>query len=157
MSHLARRLFLPSCLALFLTAVGCSDGKPPMNGDVQGVAKFNGAPLVGVVVQFVPDGVSGLLSANATTDAKGHFELFTGDQPGAVVGKHKVIVLVGRGNASRADDPQAAQADNSAPAAASGKAPRLPAWTSDLRQTKITMDVTADKHAGYDFDLGKSG
>ncbi len=144
---------------VFLAGVpGCSGGKPPMNNNVKGVVKINDTPLVGVVVQFVPDGVSGLLSASAISDAQGHFELFTGEEPGAVIGKHKVVIIAGRGNASRANDPQAPQLDAGNQAATMPKAtPRLPPGCGDLRQSKITMDVTANKHDGYDIALSTSG
>ena len=143
---------------ILLLASGCSSGKPPMNNDVQGVVKLNGTPLPGVIVQFVPDGVSGLLSASAITDSQGHFELSTNDQPGAVIGQHKVLIIAGRGNASRANDPQAPQMDATNQAAPAAKAiPRLPSGCGDLRQSKVTLDVTADKHNGYDVILTTSG
>ncbi len=128
-----------------------------MNNDVQGVVKLNGTPLPGVIVQFVPEEQSGLLSGTAISDAQGHFELFTGDQPGTVIGKHKVLVIVGRGNTSRANDPQAPQMDDgNQPATASKAIPRLPPGCGDLRLTKISHEVTADKHSGYDVNLTTS-
>ena len=154
--QLRKLIYLP---LVFLAGVpGCSSGKPPMNNNVQGVVKLNGTPLAGVIVQFVPDGISGLLSASAISDAQGHFELVTNDEPGAVIGKHKVVIIAGRGNSSRANDPQAPQLDAGNQAAAMPKTtPRLPPGCGDLRQSKITLDVTADKHDGYDIALTTSG
>jgi hypothetical protein len=144
-------------LAVLLTCVGCWKAHVPMNDKVEGTVKLNGKPVVGVLVAFVPDGVSGLLSGSAITDANGHYEMQTGEQPGAVLGKHSVLIHVGRGNTSRADDPQAAQPDaaNTAPAPAMGAA-RVPPGYSDLQKPLLKVEVTADKHTDYDFDLGKS-
>ena len=107
----ARRLGLLS-LTVLLTCVGCWKANVPMNDKVEGTIKVSGKPLAGVVVAFVPDGVSGILSGSAITDANGHYEMQTGEQPGAVLGKHSVLIHVGRGTSSRANDPQAAQADS---------------------------------------------
>ena len=146
-----------TCLTLAVCASGCGKAPPPMNDKVEGTVKVGGAPLVGVLVQFVPQGESGLLSASAITDAQGHYEMQTGEHPGAILGKHSVIVLVGRGNNARANDPQAAQAPddaNAAPAPAKGN-PKIPPGYSDLQKPLLTVEVTADKHTDYDFDLGK--
>lgn len=143
-------------LVVILICSGCWKSQAPMNDKVEGTLKVNGIPLVGASIQFVPDGVSGLLTGYALTDAQGHFEMQTGELPGAVLGKHSVIIQVGRGNASRANDPQAAQPDggNPVPAAPKGN-PTLPPGYSDLRKPLLTVDVTPDRHTDYNFDLGK--
>ncbi len=125
-----------------------------MNNDVQGTVKVDGTPLAGVMVEFVPDGVSGLLSGSAITDAKGHYEMQTGEHPGAVIGKHHVILIAGR-SAGRGD-PQAAQPDENNPAPPTTKGgPRIPPGYSDLRKPLLTVEVTADKHTDYNLDLSK--
>ena len=144
-------------LVVLVTCVGCWKANAPMNEKVEGTVKVNGKPLAGVIVSYVPEGVSGLLSGSAITDANGHYEVQTGESPGAVIGKHSVLIHVGRGLASRANDPQAAQPDpaNSAPAPATNAA-RIPPGYSDLQKPLLTVEVTADKHTDYDFDLGKT-
>ncbi len=74
-----------------LAWVGCSNGG---GGDVQlvdvvGTVTYNGAPLSGALVTFVP--AKGPL-AMGKTDAEGKFSLSTGAEKGAVVGDAKVAV-----------------------------------------------------------------
>ncbi|HEV8059809.1 MAG TPA: hypothetical protein VGP68_08040 [Gemmataceae bacterium] len=149
-----RRLACMS-FVVFVICAGCGTAPPPMNDNVQGTLKVSGTPVAGVMIQFVPDGVSGLLSASAITDSQGHFEMQTGEHPGAVLGKHSVIIQVGRGLSTRGNDPQAAQPDENNPATAKGN-PRIPPGYSDVRKPLLTVEVTADKHTDYNFDLGKT-
>jgi hypothetical protein len=149
-----RQILATFALGFLLMCMGCGKSQPPMNDDVQGTLTVNGAPLVGVMVQFVPENISGEYTASAVTDAKGHFDLRTLDQSGAVIGKHKVIVLVGR-EGGRANDPQAAQPNDAGAAPIAKNNPQVPPGYSDLRKTTLTIDVTADKH-GYDLELGKA-
>jgi hypothetical protein len=156
-SHNMWRQLASLGFVVLVTCGGCWKSQVPMNDRVEGTVKLNGTPLVGVVVEFVPEKVSGLLSGSAITDGQGHYEMQTGDQPGAVIGKHNVIILVGRGNAGRGNDPQAANADDNNPAPSSLKGnPRIPPGYSDLQKPLLTVEVTADKHTDYNFDLGKS-
>ena len=97
-----------------------------------------------------------MLSGSAITDPQGHYEMQTGEHPGAILGKHSVIIIAGRGNTSRANDPQAAQPpddNNAAPAPAKGN-PKIPPGYSDLQKPLLTVEVTADKHTDYDLNLG---
>ncbi|HEV8061996.1 MAG TPA: hypothetical protein VGP68_19110 [Gemmataceae bacterium] len=140
----------------FFVCSGCGTAPPPMNNDVQGTVKVNGTPLAGVMVEFVPDGVSGLLSGSAITDGQGHYEMQTGDHPGAVIGKHHVILIAGRSSNGRGNDPQAAQPDENNPAPPTTKgSPRIPPGYSDLRKPLLKVEVTPDKHTDYDLELGK--
>lgn len=145
------------CLGIAASCVGCWKAQAPMNDKVEGTIKVNGVPLAGVVVEFVPDGVSGLLMGTAITDPKGHYEMQTGELPGAVLGKHSVIILVGRGapTASRAADPQAAPADDNLAPPPPKSNPKVPPGFSDVRKPLLSVEVTADKHTDYDFDLAK--
>ncbi len=150
-----RRLASTAFAALLISS-GCGKAPPPMNNDVQGTVKINGAPLAGVMVEFVPDGVSGLLSGSAITDGQGHYEMQTGDHPGAVIGKHHVILIAGRSSNGRGNDPQAAQPDENNPVPPTTKgSPRIPPGYSDLRKPLLTVEVTADKHTDYNLELGK--
>jgi hypothetical protein len=56
---------------------------------VEGVVKLNGAPVEGAGVLFMPS--SGPF-ATGTTDAEGKFTLTTANEPGAIIGDHRVII-----------------------------------------------------------------
>jgi hypothetical protein len=87
----AAGLLVTACL---LAAAGC--GGPPLEfAEVRGKVTLNGAPLYGVVVTFYPDGVGkdSPPYARGTTDDAGQYKLSTQEgKPGAVVGKHRVVV-----------------------------------------------------------------
>ena len=153
----AWRYLAATCLSLTVCLSGCGKSPPPMNDNVQGTVKVNGTPLVGVLVQFVPQGESGLLSGSAITDAQGHYEVQTGEHPGAILGKHSVIIVAGRGQHFAGQRPSgcsAARRQQPAPAAPKGN-PRIPPGFSDLQKPQLTVEVTADKHTDYDLELGK--
>jgi glycine/D-amino acid oxidase-like deaminating enzyme len=83
-----------SAFAVFLAA-GCSSSKiAPVSGRVT----LNGKPLAGVHIGFQPIGKPGELNPGggsyAITDADGQFRLLLvdGEQPGAVIGKHRVEI-----------------------------------------------------------------
>lgn len=91
MFPLRRSLILISLIVVS----GCSRG--PKLIEVEGELKLRGKPLPGVIVCFVPDAEAGTLGPRSTgwTDEQGHFRL-TCDKPykpGAVEGKHRVILL----------------------------------------------------------------
>lgn len=82
---------------LLLAGPGCSSG--PTLAEVEGTVTLGGTPLPGVQVLFSPDvgkDDDGRLSS-AVTDDKGHFVLTFADakqpRPGALVGKHKVMLI----------------------------------------------------------------
>jgi hypothetical protein len=85
--------------SLLLTSLivlsGCSRG--PNLVEVEGALKLRGKPLPGVMVCFVPDAEAGTPGPRSTgwTDEKGYYRLMCDKpyQPGAVEGKHRVIVL----------------------------------------------------------------
>jgi hypothetical protein len=125
-------------IALPLVTCGCGKkGKEwTFNDQVEGVVKLEGAPVANVFVQFVPDDPEeqGPIS-RGITDAKGHFRLATDDErDGAVIGKHRILVFAGRTDTG---------------ARAGGNVP--PSYRN-VKDTKLTLDVTPDKHS-YDVDL----
>lgn len=88
-----------SCFALTLLA-GCGSGPAdlPDLAPVSGAVTLDGQPLSKAVIQFVPD--AGGRSSTATTDDQGHYELlYTSDYMGASLGKHKVTISTGEGEA----------------------------------------------------------
>jgi hypothetical protein len=139
-------------LGLLLVAAGCSGSGGTLNNQVEGTVKLDGVPLANAVIQFVPD-VEGLVQApqsNGTTDTSGHFTLTCENKrPGAILGKHNVIVIVGRGDDNRTNDmdpPPKSATDNS-------KTPKVPQFYSVVAKTPLQIEVTADKHTGYDLEL----
>lgn len=81
-------------LAMF--ACGCSPTPPPVTL-VEGVVLLDGKPLPNAQVQFIPnlEQFGAEMNSTATTDDHGRFELKCTykAQPGAVVGKHWVLVI----------------------------------------------------------------
>jgi hypothetical protein len=75
--------------ALAITAAGCSGGDELLLADAAGTVTYNGDPLEGATVIFVPD--SGL-PATGVTDADGRFTWNTRGEPGAVIGAGKVAI-----------------------------------------------------------------
>jgi hypothetical protein len=72
-----------------ITAVGCGRGDKLLLADAGGTVTYNGDPLEGATVVFVPD--SGL-PATGITDAEGRFTWNTRGDSGAVVGLGKVTI-----------------------------------------------------------------
>lgn len=79
-------------LGALLTLVGCGSGKNIGAVKATGTVTFDGKPLEGATVSFIPEGEGGR-NASGLTDAQGNFRLTTlepGD--GALPGKYKVTV-----------------------------------------------------------------
>lgn len=88
--RLAAGLVLNATLALL---IGCA--RQPQFTEVKGKVVLNDKVLAGAVVTFYPEtaGNEHLPSAFGKTDAAGNYTLVRSDgQPGAVVGKHRVVV-----------------------------------------------------------------
>jgi len=123
---------------LVALAAGCSGDNWVMNEQVDGTVKLDGKPVANAVVEFVPsvDTKKQAPVSRGTTDEKGHFVLECDNKKsGAVIGKHSVLVLTGRG-----------EDDAKQPVSA------VPNVYSNLAKTPLKIDVTADKHT-YDLDL----
>jgi hypothetical protein len=110
---LARFSYAFTLLTLMgLTVVGCGGPKAKFTEPVEGTLTWGKTPIAGVRIQFVPvtaDKGDQATISSATTDENGFFSLKRDDngKPGAVVGKHKVVVMAGRpgtGARSRDDD-----------------------------------------------------
>ena len=137
-------------LALLLAGAGCGAPACTHNEKVEGTIRLDNVPLANVVVQFVPDvdATRQAPGSSAYTDARGHYQLTCDNQrPGAVVGKHRVVVLPGRAGAG--DD-----VDAEAEAARKGRrgGPQVPAAYTRLQKTPLRVEVTPDLHS-YDLSL----
>src|SRR5437899_202900 len=129
-----------------LAGTGCESGpKYELNDKVEGVVTIDGIPLPNVAVQFIPQGESGTKKvalqaplSQGQTDEKGHFDLICSDKPGAVIGKHKVVILPGRG---RGDDRDAAVAPEGQ-AQAGKRIPPVPEQYKIAGTTPAAVEVT---------------
>ena len=147
-----------SCWFVLLLLLGSGCGKTPVFNDlVEGAAKLDGKPLGNAHILFVPDepdikapGSSGI------TDEKGHFQLMREDgEPGALVGKHLVVVVRGReANRALGENPDAAEGGPNAKAK-KDRRPIPPAYTM-ASKTKLIVNVKPDEHT-YDLELFSGG
>ncbi|MDB5312038.1 MAG: hypothetical protein JWO38_6240 [Gemmataceae bacterium] len=134
-------------LGAVLVLAGCS--RTPsytQNESVEGTVTLDGVPVANAVVQFVPDVNQSTQTppSSGYTDEKGHFSLACDNKkPGALIGKHNVVVLPGRGGAADEDE---------AKAAARGKAAPVPTAYTVVSKTPLKVEVTADQHT-YDLSL----
>ncbi len=146
MPTVTRPLLLYLGLALVLLASGCA--RPPQVTEVEGTVLLNNEPLPNALVQFVPDlpGQEGSLSSNAVTDDKGNFRLVCsrGQEPGAVVGKHRVVITDAPPPAEvRGLSPKAQQAE--AKYRAGLKNRPIPETYGSVLKTPLVIEVTPDK------------
>jgi hypothetical protein len=134
---------------LLLLASGC--GKALVFNDaVEGTAKLDGKPLGNAYVQFVPD-EPGVKAPGSTgiTDEHGHYRLTReGGEPGALVGKHLVVLLRGR----EARPGLGEQPDPAESAKAKKDRRPIPPTYMMASKTPLKVEVKLDQHS-YDLDL----
>ncbi len=86
----AQRMLQTLAFVPLVLMIGCAEKTKLAR--VEGVVKQNGKPMADIMVEFLPDSKEGVRSIGKT-DEKGHYTLATDDdEPGAVVGVHKVVV-----------------------------------------------------------------
>ena len=79
-----------SLLFVVVTLTGCGSDGPEL-ADVSGTVTFNGKPLRGAIVTFVPQ--AGGSTSSGVTGADGGYELmYLRDKHGAMLGKHNVTI-----------------------------------------------------------------
>ena len=132
----------PALALALVLAAGCGSGRNwKYNEQVEGAVKMDGAPVPNVLVRFVPDDptVQGPTSSGYT-DEKGNFTLTCENgKKGAVLAKHNVLVIAGRGPEE----------------AGGGRRISIPPVYANPVQTPLQLEVTADKHT-YDLALSRS-
>jgi hypothetical protein len=132
------RSLVPCTCALLVLLGGCGRGQPLL-APVSGRVYYRGQPLPGGTLVFTPDperGGSGPLAC-AEIGPDGRYSLVTGQQPGAVLGWHRITV---------------------APAGPTGKAtegspPRLPRHFSDPELSGKCVEVKAEPSNTIDLYL----
>ncbi len=82
-----RTLFVLPLALVAAAAVGCGPGL----SKVEGTVTWNGSPVEGATVVFVPESGTGP-QAEGITDSSGRFSLSTGNKPGAKAGTYAVTV-----------------------------------------------------------------
>lgn len=81
-----------AALGVAVGLVGCGGTSGPQLSHVSGTVTQDGEPLAGADVMFVPEQGA---PSSGKTDAGGRFELkFADGRPGAVPGKHMVLVTI---------------------------------------------------------------
>lgn len=143
-----------SCGFALLLVTACGSGKTLVFNDlVEGTAKLNGRPSGNAHVQFVPD-EPGIKAPGSTgiTDENGHYRLNREDgEPGALVGKHLVVLVRGReANRALGEQPDAGDGGPGAKAK-KDRRPIPPAYTM-ASKTTLVVDVKPDQH-NYDLEL----
>jgi hypothetical protein len=133
-------LFCLCGLIVICTAVGCQRGPklPPM-AKVSGTVTFDGKPVTGGMIVFVPDtskGPDGSLGIGGL-DQNGHFTIRTLKVEGGIVGWHRV----------RLEDPLA----GGTPRVAGGG--QLPATYAGADTSGLTAEVKAGQDNVIDFKL----
>jgi len=130
-----------------LAAGGCSRG--PTYAEVEGTVRLNNKPLANVRVEFLPDPEEGNKAGQnsfGVTDKDGRYQLVCDNQrPGAVVGKHRVIIIdlapyEGLPLTRLPDDYKI-------------KPPRLPARYADSSKTPLRKEVKAGDRQTIDLDV----
>jgi hypothetical protein len=134
-------LYFLICVAISL-ASGCSD-RPVALANVSGTITRDGQPLAQVTVAFQPIAIGKKINPGpgsvGVTDANGHYELKTFDHnlPGAMIGKHRVIIDPDLHNAST-DDRQVSPSQKT---------------NERFRNGSLTIEVTPAGLPHADFDL----
>ncbi len=78
-----------TCVCLVLLLVGCGSSDGPELADAGGVVTYNGKPIGGANVIFIPDNGP---AAYGTTGDDGRFQWNTREDKGAAVGSGKVVI-----------------------------------------------------------------
>jgi hypothetical protein len=137
------------CLPLLALAIPACAGSHPEPADVEGTVLWHKKPLPNVEIQFVPDSLKGTSGPRSTavTDEQGrYFLLFDDDQPGAVVGRHRVV-LIENGPVERGGKGKERVARKKAT-----NQPTIGSEYSKTATTPLGRDVVSGKQR-IDFDL----
>jgi len=155
------RMFLVA-LVLSLTAItGC--GPDPNLGQVSGIVTYNGEPVEGATVSFLPTSTDGVLAVG-TTDASGRYALAApvqkkGVSKGAFSGRYNVTIRKLEVTPSEVDrlyeEGKITYDELQARGGGGGGTSRdlLPARYRDVQQSGLEVEVQARKQNEFNFDL----
>ncbi len=137
----ARRLVPGLFVAALVLGCGQTDQHPL--AEVEGTMTFKGKPQANVLVAFVPDtNDQSVQRSTGITDENGHFVLKTDDgRPGAVIGKHRVLLTSPRlgKRGMKGDDP-----DQGVPEA-NAEGEKLPESYATTASTPLRREVKEGK------------
>ena len=124
--------------AFVISTPGCGNKSLKFNNEVNGVVTIDGTPLANIRVEFIPSTADGTVRpiSYAVTNDSGAFKLTCeNSKPGAVIAKHRVVILQGRGGENSHDRVDPSPDDL-----------RVPEEYKIASKTPIEIEVTADKH-----------
>lgn len=129
---------------LTISIPGCGGQSEIELGQVSGIVKYEGTPLAGVTVMFIPDNGR---PAMGTTDAEGKYELtYIRDERGCKVGRNRVEIRHDEESANEA----AQEGDEAVQTPGPPTEVQIPAkYNSD---SELSVDVQPGENK-FDFDL----
>lgn len=138
--HNPRAVGIGAATLLAFVCAGCGDSTI---GSVEGTVTFDGQPLKGALVTFVPK--EGGRPSYGRTDEDGRYELhYSNDKDGALVGSHKVMISTERGGDEDAEDPKKRKSVKE----------KVPARYN--KKTELTAEVESGSNT-INFDLDSGG
>ncbi len=157
--HVRCWVLIAFCAAL---VIGCSGGGGPQTAPVSGTVTYDGQPVAGVKVVFIPK-EGGSRNASGVTDAQGRFQLTMFEEnDGAVPGEYSVSISEATGadlGDISAEDPSAAYGDAMEAAAtgemgadASEEEAKIPAKYGDPAKSGLDRTVEPGKNH-FEFNL----
>jgi hypothetical protein len=144
-------------ITVVLALAGCAKGPPPVT-EVSGTVLLEGQALPQAKVEFVPElsNFGAEMNSTAITDDQGHFTLTCNykQQPGAVVGKHHVLVSERPTPGEFRSQDEQTQARYAQYLAKLKNRP-IPEAYGKLAKTPLVIEVTADQKT-YELRLKKN-
>lgn len=136
-------------LLLVVSGPGCGKKGPP-HAPVVGTIRYQGRPVIGADVGFMPV-ERGAHSATAITDSQGNYQLVTpGLGPGALLGKHLVCVVLR--DAPQPPSPKESQLSPLMQRRRFGK-PLIPIKYFTPEKSGLSAEVADVSENRFDFDL----
>ena len=154
---ISMRLCALLCVLHVSLCAGCSGetSKAPKLFPAKGVVKYQGKPIAAASVLFNPaDGTP----AMGMTDNEGNFTVTTGGRPGALIGKHKVVITKastgGDGKARTDMKPQDMEKMVKEGVSLAPPKSEFPVRYTTLSGTTLEADVSADAASNvFEFNL----
>ena len=142
-------------LVVLLVGCGSEESGPPM-ARVSGIVKYEGEPIAGATVHFVPMVVSvGYVPASGKTNDEGKFELQTRDREGALCGSNRVAISAPNPEHPFVKDPRQLLLPH--PASELEGMHLIPLVYADPIATKLTAEVVSGQTNVINFELTEDG
>lgn len=142
-------------LVVLLVGCGSKESGPPM-APVSGIVKYEGEPVAGAIVTFVPIVESvGYVPASGKTNDEGEFELQTRDRTGALCGPNRVAISAPNPEHPFVKDPRQLRLPHP-PSALEGMH-LIPLVYADPIATELTAEVASGQANVINFELTEDG